>query len=399
MKHITAVATALLIAGLSLCGCGNNNPMAPAADETPARLTKPIANQKATVLVTVTKSGKPANKGLQVGLSRSISGRARNEMMEWIAYTNDEGKAGIIIAENDPQFWRVGATGYYIIRVIEPGTNNVLVQRGSVPINNGHNEVSIEISQLPDLKVEATISATEVVHGLGPVAWVDYTIKNTGKAATTQDAIVALVSNGEVITFCGQCEYNAVKALAPGETGTGRFTVGLGDKWLPGEYDIRVMVDYLDQTYESDEANNLSNHVMLTVKEGNSENLPDLVVEVTGIDATNFVVSNDYEKWVWVHYKVTNRGADVPGDVFLRDHVLLNGKPIHVYDSGYMVIEGPLPAGASKESMFAITHADWWPPGDYKLWLEVDHWKQINESDEDNNLSAPITFKVLPPAK
>jgi len=114
---------------------------------------------------------------------------------------------------------------------------------------------------------------------------------------------------------------------------------------------------------------------------------PDVKVQLLGID--NRVIDYGARPWTWVRYRVTNAGAtSVSQPVLLR--VVKNGRP----SSGYLRIDGPIPAGGDESGRFAVGHDSGWPRGDYVISLEADYRNQIDESHERNNQSNRIRFQV-----
>ena len=119
--------------------------------------------------------------------------------------------------------------------------------------------------------------------------------------------------------------------------------------------------------------------------------LPDLVVEILGIDSATIHLA--VEPWTWVHYRITNIGQSATL-VEPKGGFMVNGEP----PSGYLQVEGILEPGATYESSFAVGHeAGSWTAGTYTVVVIVDHFEEVAESDEGNNLSGEITFEVVVP--
>jgi hypothetical protein len=120
--------------------------------------------------------------------------------------------------------------------------------------------------------------------------------------------------------------------------------------------------------------------------------LPDLTVEIVGID--NTTILHGEQPWTWIQYRVTNAGSEATPTrpIYLR--IWKNGSPA----SGYMVVDGPIQPGDEATGEFAVGHDSEWPVGLYTVQLEVDYPGDIEESDEGNNLSDTIAFDVIPPA-
>ena len=140
MKKISVVlSVTALVLGLICLGCGKDRPLSSAEEQSPpARLAKAAGmsamGNRAVVAATVTQEGAPV-AGAEVSFSRSVSGQAPD--YRWKGTTDAEGKAEIEIVATDPQFWRVGASGYYLAKAVNPTSGAVLGQWGSIPINGG----------------------------------------------------------------------------------------------------------------------------------------------------------------------------------------------------------------------------------------------------------------------
>ncbi len=89
---------------------------------------------RALVTVTVTDNGTPV-AGVDVEVSRSVSGRRVD--YQWRATTDSNGEAETDIRVDPARYWRSGASGYYLIRAVNPTTGAVVGQWGSVPVNGG----------------------------------------------------------------------------------------------------------------------------------------------------------------------------------------------------------------------------------------------------------------------
>ena len=137
----------LALLGLVL-GCGKNQPLSSAEDQSPSALAKPagkgllpgaaLTKHQAVVIATVTRNGVPASN-MEVAFSRAIAGRASD--FKWHDVTNTDGQAQIEIVEDSQQFWRTGASGYYTVTVINPMAASPLEQVvgrwNSIPIRGG----------------------------------------------------------------------------------------------------------------------------------------------------------------------------------------------------------------------------------------------------------------------
>jgi hypothetical protein len=135
--------TEVILKGLSVRVAGANRDYKPQASvvlsgDATAVIPPPPAPvpdiQKAAVMVTVTRDGKPV-EGLEVALSRSTSGRPLH--FEWQGTTNAFGRARIDVVSGSGQFRRTGVTGYYVAQAVHPVSREVVGQWRSIPLNGG----------------------------------------------------------------------------------------------------------------------------------------------------------------------------------------------------------------------------------------------------------------------
>jgi hypothetical protein len=119
--------------------------------------------------------------------------------------------------------------------------------------------------------------------------------------------------------------------------------------------------------------------------------LPDLVVDSITIESTTIVLEST--PWTWITFQVTNIGNAPTSDV-VQAAMHLNGEKF----GGYFELEGvPLQPGESASHQFAVGDKDYWPLGSHTLEVIVDYFHEIEESNEDNNTSNPITFEIVAP--
>jgi inhibitor of cysteine peptidase len=88
----------------------------------------------AVVTVTVTDQGMPV-AGAAVGFSRAVSGKALD--FKWTGVTDAQGQAAITLTQEARQFRRLGASGYYTVRAVDPVTGDVIGTWGSIAVSGG----------------------------------------------------------------------------------------------------------------------------------------------------------------------------------------------------------------------------------------------------------------------
>ena len=131
-----------------LVGCGGEGGMQLAGPSEDPAVSRPgLAKMavgapsvhRADLTVTVTlEDGTPA-AGLEVAFSRSISGRSSEYL--WTGTADADGQAQIVITADAPQFWRSGATGYYLAKASDAASGEVMGNWSSIPISGGEENV------------------------------------------------------------------------------------------------------------------------------------------------------------------------------------------------------------------------------------------------------------------
>jgi len=112
---------------------------------------------RANVLATVLQQGVP-RPATELALSRSISGKAFD--YRWMGTTDSRGQARIVVVADEPQYWRVGATGYYAARALD-SDGVVIGQWTSLALNGGKETVvTFEIPSRSDTTVSLPGGAT-----------------------------------------------------------------------------------------------------------------------------------------------------------------------------------------------------------------------------------------------
>jgi hypothetical protein len=87
----------------------------------------------AVVIVTVIRDDIPV-EGIEVAFSRSVSGLPTN--YKWKGKTDKNGQTEIKIVADSGQFFQTDASGYYRAQAVDPASDKVVGQWGSIPIND-----------------------------------------------------------------------------------------------------------------------------------------------------------------------------------------------------------------------------------------------------------------------
>ena len=167
-KRSVTVSVAVLFLGLIWLGCGREQPLSSGVEPPPvAGLAKLAVGagsaDRAAVVAIVTRDGVPV-KGVEVALSRSVSGQVPD--YRWKGTTDADGQAEIEITTGDGQFWRMGASGYYLVRATDAVSASAIGQWGSIPIDGGSETVlTLPIGGAADVQPLVTVMTRNLYLG------------------------------------------------------------------------------------------------------------------------------------------------------------------------------------------------------------------------------------------
>ncbi|MEJ2559205.1 MAG: CARDB domain-containing protein [Anaerolineae bacterium] len=136
------------------------------------------------------------------------------------------------------------------------------VNRGSDPCNPND-----PYAPMPDLIVEiVSIDKDEIVWREEPWTWIHYRVSNIGEATAEGAVYLRDWTNGSPTSG-----YMLVEGpIAPGGSVESRFAVGHDNLWPPGDYAVRMEVDYRSLIDEANEDNNFSGTIDFKVIPPNS---------------------------------------------------------------------------------------------------------------------------------
>jgi parallel beta-helix repeat protein len=267
------------------------------------------------------------------------------------------------------------------------------------------NDQRFSLNAGPDLVIDSIRIPTNIIeYGATPWTWIDFTIKNVGDQPINDTTIyVSLVdvtkngvsySTGGYIAITSPIDYTV--PLAPGGTASKSFAVGHDSVWSPGFYTLKVEVD---NQYgngfvpESNETNNKSPEISFLV------GTPGVDLMVSDISIPNTTIAYGANPWTWVSFKIKNMGLYPFNDTFIIGDLVeatRNGVPYS--NGGYFNVTGfswPLFPGDEAIHTFAVGHDSVWPVGEYSIRVRVDPWDSVNETDESNNISPELRFRVF----
>lgn len=153
----------------------------------------------------------------------------------------------------------------------------------------------------------------------------------------------------------------------------------------PGEYKVYAIADYQNKISEKNESNNRTPTITITVKEPPK---PDF----RGT-ATKVLDKNEVEKYEFVEGEpITVRGyikndSEVTVDYEVEHAQFLNG--VIQEDSGTRTY----PAGQTR---WIVKTYQSLPAGTYKVYATADPYHEVDETNEGNNATPVVTFKVKP---
>ncbi len=234
-----------------------------------------------------------------------------------------------------------------------------------------------------------TLSAT--TWSAGDVIDFSWVVSNLGDLIVDGGASgIYLSTDAEVTTDDMQLALDpATGALIPGASGggSGAFTVGFD--LTPGDYYLAAIADVDGVAAETDEANNVTAPIGVSVLYTPA---PDLVITDSQLTDTSWADGDSYQ----IRYTVTNQGDAATG-VFLNRVYVSEDEIIDASDYVLTNWSGSLAAGESQEFIANRAVVGLFEPGDYYLLAQTDDAGQIAERDEANNATTISSFTVLPP--
>jgi len=236
----------------------------------------------------------------------------------------------------------------------------------------------------PDLVVsEVSIDQDRIQTDAQRSTKLSATVKNVGSAPVPGKTFhMRLYLNGEP-----QSAWMTAQGEIPeGETFTREIVVGGDPSWEMGRYRASIRVDDDNNIAEASENNNLSDAVSFTIYQPDS---PDLIV--SKIYMSRGSIPWGERPWTWVTYTVKNIGDGPVEDDLVFNRIWTDG----YIQGGWADVNGSIPPGGTRTQRFAVGHEG--PIGEHSVRVEVDYRNAVLEVREDNNMSDPVTYDVLPP--
>ena len=252
--------------------------------------------------------------------------------------------------------------------------------------NLAYQQVTVGQSSQPDLII-SNLSAPNTIEA-GKSTQIDYTITNQGDADADSSFIWSktkfYLSTDTTLdasdTYLND-DYNYDSDLSAGESSAEYVYLTLDPNLTAGTYYLLAQADGDREMVESDENNNLA-YQQVTVGQ------PDLII--SNLSAPNTIEAG---KSTRIDYTITNQGdADADSSwgwsktkFYLSTDTTLDASDTYL-DDDYN-FDSDLLAGESSAEYVDLTLDPNLTPGTYYLLAEADGYREMIESDENNNLT------------
>ena len=249
----------------------------------------------------------------------------------------------------------------------------------------------------PDLAPTAFTPTTATTVDAGQQISLQWTVANRGTTTALQPWSDRIwLSNDNVLGAGDQNlgDFQHTADLAAGSTYTAAGSVTLSLSLTPGTYFLFVQTDIVNQVNETDETNNVfATPIQITVRK------PDLVPTAFGATTSTTVDAGGTITLTWTVANQTASGGTAFQPWY--DQVWLSTDNTFGGDTALDFVQhtADLTAGNSYTvASYTQTISILLAPGTYFLFLQTDHFGQVNETDETNNVFAtPIQITVRKP--
>ncbi len=296
-----------------------------------------------------------------------------------------------------PNFWDSKIVSVTIPTTLAAGTyyigaiadyNNAIAESNET--NNPSVGVALTVAApgQPDLDVNATPTLSSGSAAPGAAVTFNYKVDNFGSAAAgASTSGIYLSTDGTITTSDTLLTTDAVASIAAGSSSSKSVSVGIPDTLAAGTYYIGAITDYNNAVAESNETNNPSSGVALTVT---APRLPDLDV-VYSPAFNNWVVKGGTFTLTYnaYNYAPGAAGASISAIYLSTDSNITTSDTLLTTDS-----VGALGSYSVAWRSVSVTLPDSIAVGKYYLGVIPDYNNAIAESDETNNAS-PGAYMVI----
>ena len=286
------------------------------------------------------------------------------------------------------------AVGTYYLGAIADYNNAVTNELTEA--NNASNAVQIAVQQ-PDLDLYNNMTVSNAVVGAGGSTTLSYYVVNFSDAAVGASTTGFYLSTDANITTADTL---LTTRSAPALTGYGGAmwydyesqTVTLPGNLAPGTYYLGAISDYNNAITESDESNNASNAVQVTIPQPDLDLYDNMTVSSAVVGAGGSTTLSYYV----VNFGLAPVGASTTGFYLSTDANITTGDTLLTTRSAPALTANGGAMWYDYESQTVVLPGNL-APGTYYLGAISDYTNAINESNEVNNASNAVQITVPQP--
>ena len=247
-------------------------------------------------------------------------------------------------------------------------------------------------TELPDFEIyyTPTLSASTVTQG--NIVQFSYYVTNWGGDFGASTSGIYLSTDSNITTADTLLTTDAVAAITGGGYGSSQHTVNISTSSIaPGIYHLGVVADYNNVVAESNESNNASVGIPITITA--PAQLPDLVSSNLALGSTSIVSGST----TTAHFTVSNSGSSAAQSSVAQIYLSTDAN-ITASDISLSAITIPyLDPGDSNTTGDYVLNFGGIPGGTYYVGALADYNNQILEANENNNVSNIVQVTVTAP--
>ena len=289
----------------------------------------------------------------------------------------------------------LAAGNYYIGAIAD--YNNAIAESNETNNPSVGVAISVTAPSQPDLDVyyTPTLSVSSVAKGGSVTIYYDVNNLGTGAAGSSTSGIY-LSSDSTITTSDTLLTTDAVASIAAGSWYSETASITISSTLAAGTYYIGAIADYNNAIAESNETNNPSVGVAISVT---APSQPDLDAYSTPSLSSSSVVKGGT---VTLFYDVVNwgngaAGSSVSGIYLSTDSTITTSDTLLTTDAVASIASGFL--GVSSSESVSITLPSTLATGTYYIGAIADYNNAIAESNETNNPSSGVAISVTAPSQ